>query len=126
MFEESCLSKLSLEPLAKGKYVAYSRNSNMWYKHLPHLKHILCHLSPPATRSSAAYTDLPHLGHLGCSTGLKGILSVLKNKEKSSIIISIIIDYSKIFRLFIFPYVYHSSIGMNILFIFTFFRLFSK
>lgn len=42
-------------------------------QYLPHLKHILCHFSPPATRSSAAYTDLPHLGHLGFSTGLKGI-----------------------------------------------------
>jgi len=44
-------------------------------QYLPHLKHILCHFSPPATRSSAAYTDLPHLGHLGFSTGLKGILN---------------------------------------------------
>lgn len=45
--------------------------------HIPHLKHPLCHLCPPATRSSAAYTDLPHLGHFGFSAGLKGILVVL-------------------------------------------------
>nr|CAI5841616.1 unnamed protein product [Callosobruchus analis] len=41
---------------------------------LPHLKHDLWNLYPPATRSSAAYTDLPHLGHFGLSAGLKGIL----------------------------------------------------
>lgn len=41
---------------------------------LPHLKHVLWYLYPPATRSSAAYTDLLHLGHFGFSTGLKGIL----------------------------------------------------
>lgn len=43
--------------------------------HLPHLKHVLWNLYPPATRSSAAYTDLPHFGHFGLSTGTKGILS---------------------------------------------------
>lgn len=45
----------------------------------PHLKHILCHLCPPAIRSSAAYTDLSHFGHLGCSTGTKGIFDVVFN-----------------------------------------------
>jgi len=42
---------------------------------LPHLKHVLCHFSPPAKRSSAAYTDLPHFGHLGLSGGLNGIFT---------------------------------------------------
>lgn len=60
----------------------------------------MCHLSPPATRSSAAYTDLPHLGHLGCSTGLKGILSVTEKKkkkeEKSSISFQIDIKFRNI------------------------------
>ncbi|VEN36187.1 unnamed protein product, partial [Callosobruchus maculatus] len=45
--------------------------------HLPHLKHDLWNLYPPATRSSAAYTDLPHFGHFGLSAGLKGILIYL-------------------------------------------------
>lgn len=44
--------------------------------YLPHLKHILCHLYPPAIRSSAAYTDLEHLGHFGCSIATKGILGI--------------------------------------------------
>jgi len=42
--------------------------------HIPHLKHDLWNLYPPATRSSAAYTDLPHFGHFGFSAGTKGIL----------------------------------------------------
>lgn len=45
------------------------------FKDLPHLKHVLCHFWPPASRSSAAYTDFPHLGHFGFSGGLKGILA---------------------------------------------------
>ena len=38
------------------------------------MKQTLCHLYPPATFSSAAYTDRPHLGHLGESATLNGIL----------------------------------------------------
>ena len=41
--------------------------------HMEHLKHPVCHLWPPASFSSAAYTDFPHFGHFGISIGLKGI-----------------------------------------------------
>lgn len=51
--------------------------------YLPHLKHPLWYLYPPATRSSAAYTDLVHFGHFGCEAGTKGILFDLLSKNRS-------------------------------------------
>lgn len=92
MFEVICLSKFvellnyKMDKNTKHVWIIF----NISNERLPHLKHILCHLSPPATRSSAAYTDLPHLGHLGCSTGLKGILSVTGKKKKKEKIYKIL------------------------------------
>ena len=42
--------------------------------YLLHLKQTLCHLCPPASFSSAAYTDRSHLGHIGASGALNGMV----------------------------------------------------
>ena len=67
--------------MAVGRSVSYTR------MFLQHLKQTLCHLNPPATFSSAAYTFLSHLGHLGASGALKGIVSVCLLAAVGSIVV---------------------------------------
>jgi len=56
---------------------ATRKTSDFVKSYLPHLKHILWYLYPPAIRSSAAYTDFTHFGHFGCSMATKGILRMM-------------------------------------------------
>ena len=51
------------------------------YRYLLHLKQTLCHLCPPASFSSAAYTARSHLGHFDTSGALNGIVTTCKIKR---------------------------------------------
>ena len=53
------------------------------YRYLLHLKQTLCHLCPPASFSSAAYTARSHLGHFDTSGALNGIVTTCKMKRNA-------------------------------------------